>query len=107
MVNRNMRVMVFFDLPVTTKRQKRNYSAFHRYLVRDGYQMIQYSVYSRITRNHDDANKYVKRLQANLPPEGSVRVMVVTENQYNSMKVLVGNITATESFLSPRELIEV
>jgi CRISPR-associated protein Cas2 len=102
-----MRIMVFFDLPVITKKQKKNYSAFRKFLIKDGYEMLQLSVYSRITRNHDDAKKHVNRLRNNLPPEGSVRVMVVTEKQYNSMEVLVGNITATEYFLSPRELIEV
>lgn len=107
MVNRNMRILVFFDLPVMTKKQRKNYAAFRKFLIKDGYQMLQFSVYSRVTRNHDDARKHTNRLRNNLPPEGSVRVMVVTEKQYNSMEILVGDLTASECFLSPRELIEV
>jgi CRISPR-associated protein Cas2 len=68
--------------------------------------MIQYSIYGRITRNHDDTRKHVERLKRNTPKRGSVRVMTVTEKQYGSMQVLVGEKTATENFLTPNELIE-
>lgn len=106
MINRNMRILVFFDLPVVTKKQRKNYTNFRKFLIKDGYQMLQFSVYCRVTRNHDDAEKHINRLRGNLPPEGSVRVMLITEKQYNSMEILVGEITATENYLSPRELIE-
>jgi CRISPR-associated protein Cas2 len=101
-----MRILVFFDLPVVTKKQRKNYTNFRKFLIKDGYQMLQFSVYCRVTRNHDDAEKHINRLRGNLPPEGSVRVMLITEKQYNSMEILVGEITATENYLSPRELIE-
>ena len=106
MVNRNMRILVFFDLPVITKKQRKNYATFRKFLVKDGYNMLQYSVYCRITRNHDDAQKHINRLCRNLPPEGSVRVMLITEKQYGAMEVLVGKMTASENHLTPREIIE-
>lgn len=67
---------------------------------------LQFSVYSRITQNHDDAKKHIMRLSKNLPPKGSVRVMQVTEKQYNSMIIMVGKRTATEDFLTPVDFIE-
>ena len=106
MNNRYMRILVMFDLPVTGRKARKEYSRFRKFLINDGYDMLQYSVYSRITRNHDDASKYVKRLKNNLPPKGSVRAMTVTEKQYASMLVLVGEITATEDLLKPREILE-
>ena len=102
-----MRIMVFFDLPVTTKTDRRNYTDFRKYLIKSGYMMIQFSVYSRIVRNHDDSKKYIRDLKRNLPPKGSVRVMIVTEKQYNSIEILVGEKTATENFLTDEDILEI
>ena len=106
MTNRCMRIVVMFDLPVASKKDRKEYAKFRKYLVTDGFDMLQFSVYSRITQNHDDARQHIERLTKNLPPKGSVRVMQVTEKQYNSMLILVGEKTATEDFLTPAEFIE-
>lgn len=68
-----MRMLVFFDLPVVTKAERRAYTLFRRFLLNDGYDMIQFSVYGRILNGSDAVDKHMKRLLANLPPEGSVR----------------------------------
>ncbi len=101
-----MRILVLFDLPVASVKDRKEYARFRKHLIRNGYDMLQFSVYSRITQNHDDARQHIDRLSKNLPPKGSVRVMQVTEKQYNSMLVLVGEKTATEDFLTPAEFIE-
>ena len=85
-----MRMLVFFDLPVTTKADRKAYAQFRKFLVNDGYDMLQFSVYGRIVANRDAEEKHYARVVANLPPEGSVRVLTVTEKQYASMKLLVG-----------------
>ncbi|WP_042428603.1 CRISPR-associated endonuclease Cas2 [Comamonas granuli] len=85
-----MRMLVFFDLPVVTKTDRRAYTVFRRFLLNDGYDMIQFSVYGRILNGNDAVQKHMQRLLANLPPEGSVRVLTVTEKQFASMKLLVG-----------------
>ncbi len=103
MNNRFMRILVMFDLPVKETKDRKAYSKFRKFLINDGYDMLQFSVYSRITQNHDDADKHIERLSRNLPSKGSVRVMKVTEKQYNSMKILVGEKTATEDFLKPED----
>ncbi len=97
---------MLFDLPVATKKDRKNYAAFRKFLVKDGYDMLQFSVYSRITQNHDDARKHVERIRAHLPPKGSVRVLQITEKQYNSMMIMVGTRTATEDFLTPADFTE-
>ena len=106
MRERYMRILVFFDLPVTSAKDRKSYAAFRKFLINDGYDMLQYSVYSRITQNHDDSKKHIARLARAQPPKGSVRVMLVTEKQYNSMIILVGNRTATEDFLTPVDFTE-
>ena len=106
MINRNMRLLVLFDLSVASKADRKQYAKFRKYLIEDGYDMIQFSVYSRITRNHDDAKKHLDHLKKNLPPKGSVRVMQITEKQYGAMDIPVGEKTAAEDFLTPKDFIE-
>lgn len=107
MADRFMRLMVFFDLPVDSKKRRRDYTMFRRALIKDGFTMIQYSVYVRLTRNHDDAQKHLRIVQDNLPPTGSVRAMIVTEKQYSQMKLLCGKQMEDERFLDTRDLLEV
>lgn len=85
-----MRLLVFFDLPVATKTERRAYTVFRRFLINDGYDMIQFSVYGRILNGNDALEKHYRRLIEHLPPDGSVRCLSVTEKQFASMKMLVG-----------------
>ncbi len=91
-----MRLMVFFDLPVKSKLSRRHYQQFHKFLIKDGYVMMQFSVYTRIVNGLDGLDKHMKRLRANLPPKGHVRAMSITEKQYADMHFLVGRPTAQE-----------
>lgn len=85
-----MRLLLFFDLPMVTKAEKRAYVQFRRFLLNDGYDMIQWSVYGRLLCGADDQEKHLQRLAVNLPPEGSVRCMTVTERQFAGIRLLVG-----------------
>ena len=85
-----MRILVFFDLPVVTRAERRAYTVFRRFLLNDGYDMLQFSVYGRILNGTDAEDKHLKRLVVNLPPAGSVRCLTITEKQFASMKMLVG-----------------
>ena len=87
---RFMRLLVFFDLPTLTKADKKAYTLFRRFLIQDGYDMIQWSVYGRITNGFDDTQIHIKRLSSNLPSEGSVRLLQVSEKQFAQMRLLVG-----------------
>ena len=87
---RYMRFFVFFDLPMVTRTERRAYTVFRRFLINDGYDMIQFSVYGRILNGDDAEQKHLKRLVDHLPPAGSVRCLTVTEKQFASMKLLVG-----------------
>lgn len=100
-----MRLIVFFDLPVTTKSQRKEYTNFRNFLLDNGFVMLQYSVYVRITRNHDDLQKYIRRVSNNLPPEGKVRCLSITDKQYANMIIMLGN-NENEEELGSSELIE-
>lgn len=86
-----MRLIVMYDLPVVTEKDKKIYSKFRHFLLNDGYILIQYSIYSRICKNHDDILKHINRIRQNTPDKGNIRLLQVTENQYNNMLLLSGN----------------
>ena len=92
-----MRMLVFFDLPVKTKLQRRVATQFRSFLLKDGYHMVQYSLYARVCNGMDAVAKHEKRLRLQLPPNGSVRLLVVTEKQYESIQILVGELCPEES----------
>lgn len=100
-----MRLMVFFDLPVVTKTDRRAYTVFRRFLLNDGYDMIQYSVYGRIVSGADAEAKHTKRLIDNLPPAGSVRVLTLTEKQFAAMKLLVSPPLIQKKAISAQQLL--
>ena len=98
-----MRLLVFFDLPTKGPQDKRAYTLFRRFLKKDGYDMIQFSVYGRITNGIDGLNKHLKRLKDNLPPEGSVRCLQVSEKQL--MFLLVGKPKVQEKMVTAEQLV--
>lgn len=102
---RYMRLLVFFDLPTVTKQEKRAYTLFRRFLLQDGYDMIQWSVYGRMVNGFDDAEKHLKRLSANLPKEGSIRCLQVSEKQFANMKLLVGQRSFQEKTVNAQQIL--
>ena len=91
-----MRILVFFDLPVTTVHHRREATRFRKFLLNDGYHMLQYSVYVRICNGADAVEKHRSRIKRNLPDDGAVRMLVVTEKQFESMDILLGRLTKAE-----------
>lgn len=102
---RFMRLMVFFDLPTLTKADKKAYVVFRRFLIQDGYDMIQWSVYGRIINGFDDLETHLKRLSTNLPAEGSVRCLQISEKQFAQMKLLVGVPKIQEKKINAQQLL--
>ena len=100
-----MRLIVFFDLPTTSKAEKRAYTLFRRFLVKDGYDMIQWSVYGRIVNGWDDANTHLKRLTANLPSAGSVRCLQISEKQFAQIRLLVGTLSRQEKKINADQML--
>ncbi|MBS5585502.1 MAG: CRISPR-associated endonuclease Cas2 [Clostridiales bacterium] len=85
-----MRVIVFFDLPVQTSAQRREYTQFRKQLVKDGFIMMQESVYCKLALNMSVAGAIMENIRQNKPPEGLVQMLVVTEKQFARMEFVVG-----------------
>ena len=85
-----MRVIVFFDLPVKSKQERAVATRFRNDLIKDGYYMVQFSVYARLCNGVDSVYSHIDRLKYFAPTTGSIRCMLVTEKQYASMRILAG-----------------
>lgn len=105
MSERFMRLIVFFDLPVKEAQERKIANRFRKDLLKDGYTMLQLSVYSRIVRGRDAVAKHEKRLQQMLPEKGNVRLLTVTEKQYASMQLLVGTVKPQEKKVNAEQLL--
>lgn len=87
-----MRVLVFFDLPVETKEERRAYTKFRKFLLRNGFLMLQESVYCKLALNTTAVNAIVEQVHKNSPAEGLVQLLTVTEKQYAKMDLIVGTV---------------
>lgn len=99
-----MRVIVLFDLPTGTKNERKRASSFRKFLLNDGFGMLQYSVYSRMCPNRDIAEKHALRVKKNSPDTGSVRILFVTEHQFMNMHIIIGEKTDQEEEYHSKQL---
>jgi CRISPR-associated protein Cas2 len=87
-----MWLFVFFDLPVVTKQQRKQATKFRVNLERDGYQMMQYSVYVRHCASMRIMETHIRRLKTLIPEEGLVSVLKVTDKQYSEITNFYGKV---------------
>lgn len=87
-----MRVIVFFDLPVETDVDRRNYRKFRKFLIKDGFLMLQESVYAKLALNFTQVEQIVSSIKKEKPEKGSVQILSVTEKQFSKMEHISGKI---------------
>ncbi len=85
-----MWIIVFFDLPTETKKDRKMASAFRETLKRDGFNLLQYSIYIRHCPSRENAEVHVKRVKKYLPPYGNVIIMQITDKQFGMMEMYFG-----------------
>lgn len=100
-----MRVFVFFDLPVETAAQRREYRLFHKHLESEGFLMLQQSVYVRLAINNAYAERVIARLREHRPKWGLVQALKVTEKQFVSMENISGSRSAYDEIDSLEDFV--
>ena len=85
-----MRIIVMFDLPVLTEKNRKDYRVFRKFLVKSGFLMLQESVYCKLAQNNVAADAIVENVRKNKPNAGVVQMLRVTEKQYAKMEFVVG-----------------
>ena len=86
---RFMRILVFFDLPTETAKDRKNYSQFRKFLIKEGFIMMQESVYAKLVLNNSITNSIKNKISKNKPQKGIVQMLIITEKQFNSMEYIV------------------
>jgi CRISPR-associated protein Cas2 len=106
MIYNFVRILLFFDLPMTNKKERRIYNQFRKYLIKNGYLMMQYSVYCKIFSNREAAINHINILRKNVPSEGQIRIMIVTEKQYSKIEIIVGGKSKQEEIVNDNSFIK-
>lgn len=86
---RVMWVLVFFDLPTETKKERKAASLFRKQLIKDGFTMFQFSIYMRHCPSRENAEVHVKRVKINLPKLGKVGILQITDKQFGMMELFL------------------
>jgi CRISPR-associated protein Cas2 len=100
---RIMWVLVFFDLPTETKKERKAASDFRKKIIGDGFAMFQFSIYLRHCPSMENADVHVKRVQKILPEEGHIGIMCITDKQFGMIKLYQGK-KATVAVNVPQQL---
>lgn len=85
-----MWAVAMFDLPVSTKADRKRYAQFRRRLVQDGFARMQFSVYVRHAASRENAEVHMARVERAVPDAGEVRVISITDKQFERMRVFWG-----------------
>lgn len=85
-----MRVIVFFDLPVTTSTGRKEYVKFRKHLIKNGFIMMQESVYSKLVLNSTAAGAVISNIRKQSPSEGLVQILTITEKQFSRIEFIIG-----------------
>lgn len=98
-----MWLFVFFDLPVTTKQEQKIASDFRKNLLKDGFTMMQFSVYIRHCASHESLAVHKRRIKSMMPSSGKISILAVTDKQYADIETIFGK-TAKKEIKAPIQL---
>ena len=85
-----MWILVFFDLPTETKKDKKRYIEFRKNLIQDGFVMFQFSIYLRHCASSENADVHLKRVKSFIPEFGKVGLLCITDKQFGKMELFYG-----------------
>ena len=100
-----MRVLLMFDIPTKSKKEQKYATRFRNELIKQGFFMMQFSVYMRICKGVSAAKSAVERVRGILPPLGNVRTLIITEKQFDNMQILLGSAGFNERVNDDKNLV--
>jgi CRISPR-associated protein Cas2 len=87
---RIMWILVLFDLPTDTKKDIRNYTQFRKAIMKDGFNMFQFSIYLRHCPSKENSDVHVRMVKSVLPPKGHVGILRITDKQFGEIEIFYG-----------------
>ena len=100
-----MKLLCMFDLPTQTSKERKEYRLFRNALIKEGFTMMQYSVYVRTCPDRDYKIRMEKKIEKIIPKKGNIRLVSITEKQYEDMKILIGSKSETEKAIGSERMI--
>lgn len=85
-----MRIILFFDLPNTKSEETKAYTKFVKFLKKEGFMMLQFSVYIKLAITSAKADAVIERIKKEVPKEGTIDVLIITEKQFAGIITLLG-----------------
>lgn len=101
---RIMWILVFFDLPTETKKERKIYTDFRKRLMSDGFTMFQFSIYVRHCASRENAEVHVKRVKNILPEKGQIGILCITDKQFGDIELFYGK--KEEKVTTPYQQLE-
>ncbi|WP_321424995.1 CRISPR-associated endonuclease Cas2 [uncultured Bacteroides sp.] len=101
---RVMWILVFFDLPTETKKDRKVYTDFRKRLMADGFTMFQFSIYVRHCASRENADVHVKRIKNILPEKGQIGILCITDKQFGDIELFYGK--KEEKVTTPYQQLE-
>lgn len=86
---RIMWILVLFDLPTDTKKERKAAHDFREYLRKDGFTMFQFSIYLRHCPSKENADVHIRRVKGKLPEKGHVGMITITDKQFSMMEIFI------------------
>ena len=101
---RVMWILVFFDLPTETKKDRKVYTDFRKRIMADGFTMFQFSIYVRHCASRENADVHVKRIKNILPEKGHIGILCITDKQFGDIELFYGK--KEEKVTTPYQQLE-
>lgn len=104
---RYMRLLLLFDLPVVEDYEKKEYAQFRKSLIKNGYIMMQFSVYMKCVNTQTKVEQELKKLYKYVPTNGNIRLLAITEKQYSNMAMILGKKKINEIYNNNERYIKI
>lgn len=101
---RIMWILVLFDLPTDTPKERKAYAKFRKELLKDGFSMFQFSIYVRHCSSKENMYVHIKRVREILPEKGHVGILKITDKQFGMMEIFYGKKREVGGFTEPHQL---
>ncbi|MGL4589771.1 MAG: CRISPR-associated endonuclease Cas2 [Mycoplasmatales bacterium] len=102
---RQMRIILMYDLPFEEPEQVKEYNHFRKKIIRLGFYALQYSIYVKVIKNETNYKTLLRRIYDEIPTNGNIRMIKVTEKQYEDMLFLRGKKNMHEQLIGDKELV--
>ena len=102
-----MRLILFFDLPSKEDYEKKDYRLFHNSLIKNGYVMIQFSVYIKAINSFSKVQREIDKIRKEIPQSGNIRMLAITEKQYLNMAIILGHKNINEIYNNTKRYLKI